>query len=76
VGDSNPKPANLCNLIGVEVASCTDAEEGGRVAGFLGDNTVDLLADLEGGGPDGVLLGDTLDFALLVEGVVSFLVVD
>jgi len=67
VGDSNPKPASLRNLVGVEVTLCTDAEEGGRVAGLGGDSTVEVLADLEGGGPDGVLLGDTLDFALLVE---------
>lgn len=76
MGDSNPKPASLRNLVGVEVTLCTDVEEGGRVAGLGGDNTAEVLADLEGGGPDGVLLGDTLDFALLVEGVVSFLVVD
>jgi len=41
-----------------------------------GDNTAEVLADLEGGGPDGVLLGDTLDFVLLVELVVPFLTVD
>lgn len=36
----------------------------------------EVLADLEGGGPDGVLLGETLDFALLVEKTESLLVVD
>ena len=35
-----------------------------------------VLEDLEGGGPDGVLLGDALDLALLVEKALSFLVVD
>ena len=43
---------------------------------FGGDNTAEVLADLEGGGPGGALLGDTLDFVLLVELVVPFLTVD
>lgn len=76
VGESNPKPASLRNLVGVEGTLFTDAEEGGRVGGWEGDNMAEVLADLEGGGPDGVLLGDTLDFVLLIEKVLSFLVVD
>lgn len=76
VGESNPKPASLRNLVGVEVTLRADAEEGGRAACEGGDATVGVLADLEGGGPDGVLLGDILDFVLLVEKVLSFLVVD
>jgi len=76
VGGLDPKPVGLRNLAGVEVTLCTDAEEGDRVAGLGGDSTAEVLADSEEGGPDGVLLGDTLGFALLVERVVSFLVVD
>ena len=34
-----------------------------------------VLADFEGGGPDGVLLGDTLAFALVEKGC-SFFVTD
>lgn len=71
MGESNPKPASLRSLVGVEVTLCMDVEEGGRVGGLGGDNTEEVLADLEGGGPDGVLLGDTLDFVLLVERVLS-----
>ena len=46
------------------------------MAGWEGDNAVEVLADLEGGGPGGVLLGGTLDFVLFVENALSFLVVD
>ena len=67
MGESNPKPASLRNLVGVEGTLCTGVEEGGCVVDFGGDNTAEVLADLEGGGPDGVLLGDILDFDLLVE---------
>jgi len=76
VGDSNSKPASLRNLVGVEVTLCTDAEEGGRVGGWEGDKMAEAFVDLEGGGPEGVLLGDILDFALLVEKALSFFVVD
>lgn len=50
-------------------------EEDGCEEDLGGDNT-GVLADLEGGGPDGVLLGDTLDFALSVEEIPSFLAAD
>lgn len=60
----------------MEVTLCTDAEEGDLVTGWEGDKMAEVLADLDGGGPDGVLLGDILDFALLVEKVLSFFVVD
>jgi len=76
VGLSIPKPASLRNLVGVEVTLCTDVEEGGRVAGWGGDKTAEVLADLEGGGPDAILSGETLDFALLIEKVLSFFTVD
>jgi len=76
VGLSIPKPASLRNLVGVEVTLCTDVEEGGRVAGWEGDKTAEVFADLEGGGPDAVLSGVTLDFALLIEKVLSFFIVD
>ena len=77
MGLSIPKPASLRNLVGVDVTLCADAEEGGRVAGWGGgDKTADVLADLEGGGPDAVLSGETLGFALIVEKVLSFFVVD
>lgn len=73
--ESNPKPANLRNLVGV-VGLCAEVEEGGRATGWGGDKMAEVLADLEGGGPDGVLLGETLVFVLLVERANSFLVVD
>lgn len=76
VEDSIPNPASLRNLVGVEATLCTDAEEGGLVTGWEGDKMVELLVGLDGGGPDGVLLGDTLDFALMVEKVLSFFVAD
>ena len=73
--ESNPKPANFRNFVGVETL-CADAEEGGRVAGWEGVKIVEEVADLEGGGPDGALLGGTLVFALVAERVASFFVVD
>jgi len=76
VGLSNPKPASLRNLVGVEGTLCTDAEEGGREAGWGGDKVAEVLADLEGGGPGAVLSGETLDFALFVEKGLSFFIVD
>ena len=75
VGESNPKPASLRNLVGEEVTLCAGVVEGGRVVGWGEDKLVGVLVDLEGG-PDGVLLGDILDFALLVEKTLSFFVVD
>ena len=74
--ESNPKPANFRNLVGVGAGLCAEAEEGGRVAGWEGDKIAEEVADLEGGGPDGVLFGDTLGFVLLVDNVISFFVVD
>jgi hypothetical protein len=74
--ESNPKPANFRNFVGVEETLWTDAEEGGRVVGWEGDKIVEELADLEGGGPGGALLGGALVFALVAESVVSFFVVD
>lgn len=73
--EPNPKPANFRSLVGV-VRLCAEAEEGGRAAGWGGDKIADVLADLERGGPDGVLLGETLVFALVVGNANSFLVVD
>jgi len=74
--ESNPKPANFRCFVGVVLALCTDAEEGGRVVGWEGDKTAEELADLEGGGPDGVLFVGVLDFILMAEKAVSFFVVD
>lgn len=76
MGDSIPKPASLRSLVGVEVTLCEDVEEGGLVGGWGGDTVAEVLADLEGGGPDGVLLGDILDLVLMVEKVLSFFVAD
>ena len=73
--ESKPKPANLRSLVGV-VVPCTEAEEVGRGAGWEGGKTAEVLEDLEGGGPDGVLLGETLVFALVVEKEDSFFVDD
>ena len=75
-GVPNPNPTKPRNFVGVEVTLCTDAEEGGRVGGWEGDCTAGVLEDLEGGGPDGVLFGDTFVLVLLVEKVLSFFVVD
>ena len=75
MGESNPNPANFRSLVGVEVTLCAGVEEGGRGEDLGGGNST-VLADLEGGGPDGVLLGDTLDFALSVEEMLCFLAVD
>ena len=76
MGLSIPKPASLRNLVGVEVTLCTDVEEGGRIGGWEGDGTAEVLVDLEGGGPGADLSGETLDFALFIEKVPSFFVVD
>lgn len=73
--ESNPNPANFRSFVGVETV-CAGAEEGGRAAGWGGDMIAEVLADLEGGGPDGVLLGETLVFVLVVVKVNSFFVVD
>ena len=76
MGLSIPKPASRRNLVGVETTLCEEAEEGGRVAGWGGDETDEVLADLEGGGPDPDLSGEILDFALFMEKVLSFFIVD
>lgn len=75
MGESNPKPANFRSLVGVEVTLCADVKEG-DCEEDLGGGDATVLADLEGGGPDGVLLGDTLDFALSAEEILSFFAVD
>lgn len=46
------------------------------MGGWEGDKMAEVFVDLEGGGPVGVLLRDTLDFALLVEKALSFFIVD
>lgn len=71
--ESKLKPANLRSFVGV-LAPCTEAEEEGRGGGWGEGRTAEVLVDLEGGGPDGVLLGETLVFALVVEKGVSFFV--
>jgi hypothetical protein len=69
--ESNPKPANLRSFVGV-ATTCTEAEEGGRVAGWGGGKIAEVLVDLEGGGPEGVLLGEILVFVFVVEKGDSF----
>ena len=59
----------------MEGTFCADVEGDGCEEDLEGDNT-GVLADLEGGGPDGVLLGDALDFALSVEEIPPFLIAD
>lgn len=46
------------------------------MVGWEGDKTAEELADLEGGGPDGVLFVGALDLILMAEKAVSFFVVD